>query len=289
MASIIECAKDGAVLRNTGTNEECLVGPVVRVALAKTDQEFATVQLAKSLPAWKTAIAAKDIVPLYDIEVLANANIEATFYEARNRYQTKSEKKVVTWEVHLGVCSYANLYSYNGKEMRMYEFTDDQKIVGVTNAAGVIVKGQLVSIEVGMLIPSVDDKPQYALVTVTYKDWKEFISNPVVLSPSWSNIDIKGIFDANIKIVSSTTTNVKFTIDGGCSGDRITSLEDADLTFTKPDGTPVIHTFVAADANGVYQFIGTGFVNGDLVGVNGVVSQPEIIYEGMKKVPIVIA
>jgi len=288
MTSIIECAKDGAVLRNTGTNEECLVGPVVRYALAKTDQEFATATAAKTLPAWKAAVAAKEIIPLFDIEVLANANIEATFYEARKRYQTKSEKKVVTSEVHLGVCSYAAMLSYNGKKMRLYEFTDDQKIVGVTNEAGIIVKGQLVTVEVGMLIPALDDKPQFAIVTVTYEDWKEFINNPVVLAPSWSQISLNGIFDSYIKIVSASATSVKFTVDGGCSGDKVTSLEDADLTFKKANGTPVAHTFVPADANGVYEYTGTGFLTGDLVGLNGVVSQPDAIYEAVKAVAIML-
>ena len=288
MASIIECTQAGATMRNTGANEQCLVGPVVRYALAKTDQEFASKTAAKTLATWKTAVAAKQIIPLFDIAVLANANIEATFYEARKRYQTKSEKKVVTSEVHLGVCSYAALLSYNGKKMRLYEFTDDQKIVGVTNTAGLIVKGQLVTIEVGMLIPSLDDKPQYALVTITYEDWKEFINNPVVLSPSWSQIDLNGIFDSYITIVTATATSVKFTVDGGCSGDKINSLEDANLTFKKANGAPITHTFVAADANGVYEFVGTGFVAGDLVGLNGVISQPDAIYEAVKSVAITI-
>lgn len=288
MASIIECSASNAKARNTGAKEQCLVAPVVRYALAKPDQQFATKEEAKTLADWKTAVNAKEIVPLYAIEVLANANIEATFYEARNRYQTKSEKKVVTAEMHLGVCSYGALLSYNGKKMRLYEFTDDQKITGVTNEAGLIVKGQLVTIEVGMLIPSLDDKPQFALVTITYEDWKEFVNNPVVIAPSWSNIDLDGIYDANINIVSASATSVKFTVDAGCVGDSVNSLDDADFTFKKPDGTPITHSFIAADANGVYEFTGTGFVAGDLVGLNGIVEQPELTLEGVDEVAITI-
>jgi len=288
MASIIECNASSAQPRNTGAKEQCLVAPVVRYALAKPEQQFATKEEAKTLSAWKTAVNAKDIVPLYAIEVLANANIEATFYEARNRYQTKSEKKVVTAEMHLGVCSYGALLSYNGKKMRLYEFTDDQKITGVTNESGIIVKGQLVTIEVGMLIPSLDDKPQFALVTVTYEDWKEFVNNPVVIAPNWSNIDLDGIYDANINIVSSSATSVKFTVDAGCVGDAVNSLEDADLTFKKANGTPIVHSFVAADANGVYEFTGTGFVTGDLVGLNGIIAQPDQTLEAVSEKAITV-
>lgn len=288
MGKIIECAQDGSSQKNTGAKEQCLVGPVVRYALAKTDQQFATKELAKSLVAWKAEVATKDVIPLFDIAVLANANIDATFYEARARYKTKSEKKVVTSEVHLGVCSYAALYSYNGKKMRLYEFTDDQKITGVTDVDSTIVKGQLVTIEVGMLIPSLDDKPQYALVTITYEDWKEFINNPVVVSPSWSQIDLNGIFDVEIEQVSASANEVKFTVNAGCVGDEVTALEDVDIIFTTANGTAVTHSFVAADANGVYTLTGTGFVAGNLISLNGVVAKTEATYEAVKPLAITI-
>lgn len=288
MGKIIECAQDSASQKNTGANEQCLVGPVVRHMLAKTDFQFTTKELAKTLSEWKDAVAAKDIIPLFNIEVLANANIDATFYEARSRYKTKSEKKVVTAEVHLGVCSYAALYSYNGKKMRLFEFTDDQKITGVTDTDSTIVKGQLVTIEVGMLIPSLDDKPQFALVTITYEDWKEFINNPVVLSPSWSHIDLNGIFDVEIEQVSASSTEVKFKVNAGCVGDEVTALEDGDIVFTTADGTAVTHSFVEADANGVYTLTGTGFVTGSLISLNGVVQQTEATYEAVEPLAIVI-
>ena len=289
MASIIECSQASTSQRNTGADEQCLVAPVVKYVLAGNDQKFATKELAKTLASWKTGIASKDLIPLYAIEVLANANIEATFYEARNRYQTKAEKKVVTSEYHLGVCSYGALLSYSGKKMRLYEFSDDGKLSGVTDEEGTIVKGQLVTIEVGMLIASVDDKPQTATVTITYEDWKEFVNNPAILVPSWSHLELNGIFDANINIVSASATSVKFTVGLGCNGDIVKSLEDTDLTFKKPDGTPITHSFVAADANGVYGFIGTGFAAGDLIGLNGVISQPERILELLKEQPITIS
>jgi hypothetical protein len=109
------------------------------------------------------------------------------------------------------------------------------------------------------------------------------------LKPTWSQIELNGIFDVEISIVSASATSVKFTVDAGCAGDIVTSLENADLTFKKPDGTPVTHSFVAADANGVYEFTGTGFATGDLVGLNGVVSQPEADYEAIAAKAITVS
>lgn len=286
MGKIIECGTENVAQRNTGAKDQCLPGPAIRHAIAKTSQEFATSALAKSLTAWDAAVAAKEIFPLFPIEVLANANIAAKFYEARNKYLTKQEKQVVTTEILIGVCSYAALLSFNGKKMRLYEFTDDQKIQAVTDEAGVKVKGQLVSIEVGVLVKALDDKPQHCVVTITYEDWKEFVSNPVILSPTWNQLELQGIFDAEIEQVSATATNVKFTVEAGCSGDKVFNLTDTNISFKKPDGTAITHSFVAADANGVMTLTGTGFATGDLISINGVVVGVEYSIEGFKATAI---
>ena len=69
MNSIIECAQADAQTLNTGAKEQCLTAPVIRYALAETDQEFATATLAKSLAEWRTEEAAKAIIPLFEIEL----------------------------------------------------------------------------------------------------------------------------------------------------------------------------------------------------------------------------
>jgi hypothetical protein len=50
----------------------------------------------------------------------------------------------------------------------------------------------------------------------------------------------------------------------------------------------VTHSFVAADANGVYELTGTGFVTGNVVDLNGVVSQTEATYESAGAVSITV-
>ena len=87
--AIIECAQADAQTMNTGAKEQCLTAPVVRHALAETSQEFPTAEAAKTLATWRTAEANKEIIPLFEIETLAVADTEDTYYEGRKRYKTK--------------------------------------------------------------------------------------------------------------------------------------------------------------------------------------------------------
>jgi len=277
---IVECSQAEATTLNTGAKEQCLNGPVVRHALAQTDQEFATATAAKTLSNWRTAEANKEIIPLFEIEQLSVADTEDTYYEARKKYRTKVGKKIRTFEVHLGVCSHRALASYHGKKMRIYEFTDNQEIKATT-VDGTKVRGQLVTIEVGKMIDATDEKPQYTPVTVTYEDYKEFENGPVILKPTWSHIELQGIFDVTLALSGTpTSTSIKFTASAGCSGDDVvTAFVDANVKLYNADGTEKTHTFVAADANGVYELTGTAFANGMYIDLDGVVQQTEATYE----------
>jgi hypothetical protein len=284
---IVECSQEGVGNKNTGANEQCLEGVVIRHALATDEQEFATVTEAKSLAAWKADRDEKKIIPLYEIEELAVADTEDTFFEGNSKYKTKNGKKIRTFNCFLGLCSHDALTSYNNKKMRVYEFTDAQEIKGTT-PDGVKVRGQLVTITVGKRVDAMPDKPAYTPVTLEYADYKEFENNGVILKPTWSQIELNGIFDVRIHQVSASATSVKFTVDAGCAGDVVTSFETADLTFKTAAGVAVTHTFVGADPDGVYEFTGTGFVAGNVVDLNGIVVQTEATYESVGGLSITI-
>jgi hypothetical protein len=278
MSIIVECAKDGVGNKNTGANEQCLEGVVVRHTLATNDQEFASVASAKTLADWKTDINAKKLIPLYEIEELAVADTEDTFFEGNSKYKTKNGKKIRTFNCFIGLCSHNALKSYNGKKLRVYEHTDAQEIKGTT-PDGTKVKGQLVTITVGKRIDAMPDKPAHTPVTLEYADYNEFEDSGVILKPTWSQIELNGIFDVTLALVSASATSIKFTVDAGCAGDVVSSLETANITLKTALGVAVTHSFVAADANGVYELTGTGFVNGLVVDLNGVVAQTEASYE----------
>jgi len=278
MSIIVECAKDGVGNKNTGANEQCLEGVVVRHTLATNDQEFASVASAKTLADWKTDINAKKLIPLYEIEELAIGDTEDTFFEGNSKYKTKNGKKIRTFNCFIGLCSHNALKSYNGKKLRVYEHTDAQEIKGTT-PDGTKVKGQLVTITVGKRIDAMPDKPAHTPVTLEYADYNEFEDSGVILKPTWSQIELNGIFDVTLALVSASATSIKFTVDAGCAGDVVSSLETANITLKTALGAAVTHSFVAADANGVYELTGTGFVNGLVVDLNGVVAQTEASYE----------
>jgi hypothetical protein len=287
MSIIVEFSKDGVGSRNTGANEQFLEGVVIRHALATDEQEFATVESAKTLADWKTDIDLKKIVPLYEIEELASADTEDTYFEGTSKYKTKNGKKVRTFNCMVGLNSHNALSSYNNKVMRVYEFTDSQELKG-TSPDGVKVIGQLVTIEVGKRVDAMSDKPAYTPITLSYSDHKEFENNGVVLKPTWNHIEVNGIFDASIVVESSSASSVKFKVLVGDSKDVVTSLEEANITFKDSAGADVAHSFVAADANGLYELTGTGFATGDLVNLDGIVVQTEATYESTGAVSITV-
>lgn len=284
---IVECAQEGVQNKNTGANEQCIEGVVIRHALASDEQEFATVAAAKTLATWKADINLKKIIPLYEIEELAVADTEDTYFEGNSKYKTKNGRKIRTFNCFLGLCSHLALKSYNGKKMRIFEFTDKQEIKGIS-VDGVKVKGQLVTIEVGKRVDSMPDKPAYTPVTLIYADYNEFENNGVKINPSWSHIELNGIFDVNLNLVSASSTSIKFKVNAGCEGDKVTSLIAANITLKTAAGVAVTHSFVGADANGVYELTGTGFVSGLVLNLNGIVVQAEATYESVKALTITI-
>lgn len=288
MAIHVECSKAEQQKRNTGAKEQCLEGVTVRHALADDAQEFDTFTLFKTLTAWIAAIAAKLIIPLYEIEELANADTEDTYFEGNSRYLTATGKKIRTFNCFLRFCSHYALKSYNGKRMRIYEFTDKQEIMGIS-VDGEKVKGQLVDVQVGKRVGATKEKPAYTPVTLTYVDYNELEDNATVVKPTWSPlVELPGIFDVEIEQVSATATQIEFTVDAGCAGDAVVSLADADVILETAAGVAVDHSFVAADANGVYTLTGTGFVTGHKVKLNGVVQQTEATYEALEPLTIEI-
>lgn len=287
MSIIVEFTATGESNKNTGANDQFHEGVTIRHALATDEQEFATVVAAKTLANWNSDRDLKKLIPLYEIETLAIGDTADTFFEGNSKYKTKNGKKIRTFECMIGVNSHAALASYNGKTMRVYEFTDAQEIKGVT-PDGVKVRGQLVTIEVGKRVDAMPDKPAHTPVTLTYSDYKDFEKNAVIIKPTWSHIEVNGIFDAKIVVESSSATSVKFKVLSGDALDPVTSLTDPDVTFKTAGGDAVTHSFVAADANGVYELTGTGFVTGNVVNLNGVVIQTEATYESSGAVSITV-
>lgn len=287
MAIYTECAED-AQGKNTGAVNQCLEAITVRHVLAPIGQKFDSRTLAKSLSEWKDQIAAKDLIPLYDAENMTIGDTEPTYEETRKqKLKITDGKKVRSFEYKLGFCSHAALTSYDGKKMQVYEITEDNELLAVSKD-GIAVTGQTVVVEVGMRKSTLADKKAFTMVTLSYTDFRELEQDGQLLSLPFGESDILGIFDATIEQVSASATEVKFKVLAGCEGTPVKSLLDTDFTYKTSVGVDVVHTFVEADANGVYTFTGTGFVTGNVIDLNGVVQQTEATYESLAPLEIIV-
>lgn len=287
MPILVESNKATATARNTGANGQVLEGPVIKYALATTEQEFASVTAAKTLATWKADVALKKIIPFFELEELAVGDTADTKFEGNKSYTTAFGEKIRTFNMMIGLPSHNAVSSYNGKTMRLYEFTDKQEIKAIS-ADGIKVKGQLVTIEVGKRIDALKDKPAYTPVILKYKDFREFENDGHILKPEWSPVvEVKGIIDAVIEVVSHTATSVKFKVLENDTKDPITSLQDSDVLYKTAAGVAITHSFVIPDANGVYELTGAGFATSDVLSGKGVLAKVEDSYEVLKAVATV--
>jgi hypothetical protein len=92
MPILVESNKATATARNTGANGQVLEGPVIKYALATTEQEFATVAAAKALTNWKADVALKKI-PFFELEELAIGDTADTKFEGNKSYTTAFVRK----------------------------------------------------------------------------------------------------------------------------------------------------------------------------------------------------
>ncbi len=289
MGVIIElCKGSEKKTRNTGANEQCFEGILERPFVAKKGFEFATIAEFKSLIAWRAAIAAKNVVPLFDAYEVTAANTEATNFESGNfTYETAPAVKKTQFECFLGFCSHRALKSYKNSEYtQIFEFTKGNGLMGVDAGLGKVKGQELSNINVGIRNIATKDKPAFTQVIFTYKDYNELEDNPVAVIPSWDTSDVPGIFDVNLEIVSASATQIKFKALSGCGNDLLTSLVAADVVLRNATGVVQTVSFVVADANGVYTLTGTAFATGYVLNLNGVVIKTNFMYESQE--PLVV-
>lgn len=286
----VECGSKKTGFRNTGAKKQCILKKTVRYAVAVKGFAFDSVDDAKDKSKWEAAIAAKKLFPLYDAEEYAVADTEAAYWQGINtRLETEPANKIRTFRSILGLCSYNALKSFDDEELQAFEFTTDPGVKAVLTADGK-VKGQTVTLNVGRLQDATAELPQNAVVTVNYKDFNEREDNGADLRPDWSYLELFGIFDAFVDIISASATEIQFTVSSGCGAgdDPITDLLAADVEVRDTAGSLETVSFVPADADGIYTVTGTGFANGFTVGLKATVTKDDMSYETPEPTKITI-
>jgi len=285
-----ECGKAEKGKANTGAKEQCLEGIMTKPVVTLPDFKFDTIADAKDITKWEEAIAAKQMWPLYDPEEITTANTEDTFFEGRvKRYKTANGKKITTYTAMLGLCSHAALTTFNGSELRQFEFTEDGKVKGVKNDDGEIF-GQSVILDVGKRLDPTSDRPSSTLLTTTYGDYTELEQDGAIFIPDFRASELYGIFDVSLVQVSATATNIKVRVLDGCAGGggTVKSLVSGDLVVKNISGTAQTITFTAPDSTGAYTLTGTGFDTGFTVELDGVVIAAGMSYEAIEPLSITV-
>tara|TARA_R110002096_G_scaffold36129_3_gene101302 strand:+ start:1358 stop:2221 length:864 start_codon:yes stop_codon:yes gene_type:complete len=279
------CSTSGTT-KNMGGKDQCLEAPVKTFFLAKDGFAFASLAAMKLEANWNTAIAAKNIIPLPNIEGLELANTEASIKEGRYKdYELKEAVAGVKYRLDLSMCSYEALKSYKNSEYkRVFEVTNEDEVTGDVQADDTIKGRKISSFIIGVRNQATDEDVPY--VDVSLKFEKDTYS---VIKPSFELSDKEGIFDVGFALVSATSTEIKVTATTDCSNSLVNNFTSGDLTVLDAAGAAQSLTSTSvADASGVYTIVGTGFATGFTVGLNGVVVQAGINYESPDRLAITV-
>lgn len=269
------CGNEGAAVQNTGGKKQCLEGAIQAYILAKETFEFPDTATAKTLAAWDVAKAAKNVSVFPDVEELEPNNTEAIIKVGRFKdYNIKDAIKGVNYTHYLGSSTHDAVKSYENSEFtRIFRITEKNELLCEVQDDGKVKGEPLTSFLVGLR----DDAP--ADGTPTTKVQLKFDAYSLsVLKPDFDITDYEGIFDVALEQVSASATSIKFTAKT-LDGTLIKNLTDPDVVLKDVSGAAHTHTFVAADADGVYELTGLAFLSDFTVELNGVVEQTEIMYE----------
>lgn len=268
------CSTEAANIKNSGKQKQCVPKPIERLFLSKEGFSFTNKANSVLLASWKTAIANKDIIPLYKVEEFSANNTEEKKYEGRfEDYPSEEAVKGTNYNILIGNCSYEALESYEGTDyLRIFGVLTDGLFTAELQENGTIKGQPLSSYNVGVLNDSeIGGKVQNADIEVKFK--KHSISN---IKPAFDLDDLDGIQDVTLTIISASSTAIVVTATAGCQGDKVSGLETANFRFLNASGTP--QTLVASEVDGTYTLTGTGFVTGTLE-TNGVITQTNAFYE----------
>lgn len=276
---------EAAKPKNIGGKLQCLEAPVKTFALARETFSFPDVATSKTEAAWRTAIENKDIVIFPYVEAITANNTEAVIKNARYRdYVLKEGVSGSTYRMDLAICTHEAVKSYETSEYtRIFRISANDEFTADVQSSGA-VKGEAISnFNVGPRNEATDDDVPYTEIGIKYrKDTHDILVAGFDLS------ELEGVFEADFQIVSATSELIRFKAFAGCSGSQITSFLSADLQLLDETGAVASSTFVVPDAQGIYEFTGTGFASGYSITTDGVIDKLELFYENTEPVIITI-
>lgn len=287
MAEIINevCGNESSKPKNLGGKDQCLEKAVKTLFLAKDTFSFASLTAFKSKTNWDTAIAAKDIVPLPNVENPEENNTEAVIKNGAHRdYTIKDAIPGSNYRIDAAICTYEALKTYqNSDYKRVFEVTFAEEVTADVADDGKVFGRKITSLNVPLRARATAEDVPFTSVNVKFAD--DVFS---ILKTDFEPSELEGIYDVVISQVSASATEIKVKVTTHCTGAMVTSLESGDLIVKDDTGATESTTFTAADANGVYTLTGTGFTTGFTVELDGIVTKGDFHYEDVKPLSITI-
>ena len=271
------CNTQESGTKNLGKREQCIEGAVKTAYLAKESFSFADIEAAKSKANHLTAIQNKDLVPIPLIDGIEANNTEATYYNGRfEDFETKAAVHGSNYRINLAICTYAALKTYaNSEYTRFIQITTKNEMTVDIQDDGSVKGRKLTSMIVGPRMEATDSDPAYTNLLLKYAE-----DTYSILKPSGFELtDIEGIVDVSLEIVSASATSIKFKAKDDCANAVYKVFEDGDFVVKDTDGAAQTVSFVAPDADGVYELTGTAFATDYTVELDGVVIKVNDLYE----------
>lgn len=290
MSTYLKKCGGAGTTRNTGFKDESCLESLLELPIISNGFKFPTIGAFQTVADWKAAIAAKSLVPLFDVYEVADASTEDVFFESGNfKRRTEKGKEVLTAEMYLSICAFAALKSLEGSSyLELFEFNQDGDYSGVYDADGVQITGRKIKSLTVDRKRATKEKVAYVTVEIIFED-KDDVLDRVITTSDLSKDDLDGIYDVYFEQVSASATEIKFKAKSDCAGGAdVTSLVEADIELLDLSGAAHTHTFVAADAEGIYTLNGLAFLTDFTIGTVGVVTNVDTMYESPEVLKIVV-
>lgn len=278
MIAIINEAGNGLkTLKNTGASEQKYESAVKNYVLAKEGFSFADASALKDITNWNTAKLAKNIVPLFEIDLAPEANsVEPTIANKRFRdVKTKDGVKGVTYTHELSPESHSAIESYDQSKdyTRLFRITSENEILCEVQADGSIKGEPLSSFIVGNREDATDENPPQTKVMLKFRKY-----DMSIVKPDFVADEFEGIYDISLSLGAVSATSIKFKAQSW--GVDVTNLTSSNVVLKDASGSVHASTFVAYDADsGFYELTGTAFANDFTLDIDGVQVVGTVYYE----------
>ena len=278
-----------ATLKNVSEGSCLALGRLSKAVFSTLDFSFADADAIRLKANWDAGIASKDLFVFPTAFLLESQDVDPVFQDGLNsRLKVDERKKITQFSVAQSVCVHKNMRSFDQRIMRVFEITEDGFVKGVLQSDGTI-KGQQVTISVDAMTTASATEASLTNVSMFFSDINEYEQSPLNGKLAFNKTSLRGIVDLTLAefTTGETSSLIKISVTNDCTGDNITTLVNGNLVVTNA-GVPVAVTGTTYNAtDNVYELASSAaFANGDLVSLNGVVSQPDVQFEGLNTVTI---